>query len=112
MTNAEILKTLITPFAPIYLEEAESDTYPFVVTSLNSSPSLTKDNNNVECSDATVTIVDNDFDQANTIAQSIKDAIINARSATLATYYKSRAQYCSEGIWQIVLQFSMKNNQI
>lgn len=111
MTNAEILKNLISPFAPIYLEEAESDTYPFVVTSLQSSPTSTKDIINVECSDAIITVVDNDFDQANTIAQGIKGALESARSVTLATYYKSRAQYCSEGIWQIVLRFTMKNIQ-
>ena len=99
------LYSLLKDVAPLYLAEAETDSYPYAVYELTPEPLYTKDGPVGYRSDVPFRIYTKDFDTANAIAA----AVVTALEAGMqgAQYYAHLVRTyneCASGIWTITLE--------
>lgn len=101
--------SVVSPLVSLFLEEAETETYPYAVYNYDVTPVETKDGVVGLSSELTCSVVSDDFDEAEAIADNIAKAVASSmRSGDFFAYHRSTGCSCEEGIWQINLTYNIK----
>lgn len=102
----EKINEIISPIVPFFLSEAEVEHYPFSVYEQTVTPSFTKDGVYKFRSTAKISIVSDDFDEADAIANAVIDAIAEEmHDDKYSSLLSSVDKDCIEGVWTIELNY-------
>lgn len=98
---------LCADIVPVYLSEAETSDYPYVVYSQNVTPRYTKDGIYKLVSEALVEVVSNDFDQADPLADSVAAAIEAGMTGEFSYIKGAVTKVCVNQVWTISLNYTI-----
>ena len=99
----ETIVRVVGPLVPVYLSEAETESYPYAVYELQSTPRLTKDGVAGYDGVAVINIYGKDFDELQGLLA------LNA-DPEWAVQVTSQSKSCTEGVW--VLTTNLQINQL
>lgn len=106
------LTQLASQFANFYLAEAEEETYPYAVYTLNDTPVYTKDGIHHYEASVTITVYAKELEKCDLIADSIATAISeNMNGGQYFSRMISDTDDCSDGIWSREMSFTIKQYQ-
>ena len=112
MTADKIAQKIIeiaNAVVPTYLSEAQTESYPYGYYTQRVLPQYTKDGIAGYSSQTTLTIVSDDFDEADNLANTVNGELLSQLhdlnySARLVNYDKN----CIDNVWQMVLYYEIK----
>ena len=105
----EKLVYVCTNVADLYLSESETDSYPYVVYDMISTPLQTKDGVAGYTGDTKIRIVGQDLDNLDTIRSSIETAISTGMHDTSFGYnLRDVTKECTDGIWTIEMNYVLR----
>ena len=116
-TLIQKLTSVIDPLAPVdddnlpkvYLSEAETDDYPYVVFDITSSPLRDKDGVYGFRADTKIRVVGNSFNVIDPIQAGIQDAIEDEMNdGTFSARLLDATKECVDGIWTVELNYTLK----
>lgn len=104
----EIICEKLSGIVPVYLSEAETEAYPYAVYTADFTPVRSKDEILKISADVVLSIVSNDFDSAELIADNAIGLLAELNydrqfSMTLRGWSKT----CSEGVWSIDMRMNI-----
>ena len=102
----EKIVELVSPLIKLYLSEAETETYPYAVYDADIAPTYTKDGVSRYTANATVRLFGKDFDELDTLAAGVEDALMTMDQSYVSTY-TGYNKTCTEGVWQIEMTFNI-----
>ncbi len=103
------LYELISPLVALNLSEAETDTYPYAAYDISTVPVRTKDGIARFDSDVSMHILSKSFDEAHSVCDQITDALEESmRNDTFSATWRASTPSCTEGIWTITLEITIK----
>ena len=104
----EILYGALSSVLPSYNEEAETESYPFAVFSLDYETLYTKDGPYAVKAECVIDVVADSFDVANDRFCKVIKAVEDALSEAAYMYrLDSDRKSCTEGIWVITTTFNI-----
>lgn len=102
----EKINEIVSPIVPFFLTEAEVEKYPFAFYEQTVTPLNTKDGIYKFRSTAVISVVSEDFDEADDIASQIMLAIADGmHNETYSSHLTSINKDCNEGVWTIELNY-------
>lgn len=107
----ETIVRVVGPLVPVYLSEAETESYPYAVYELQSTPRMTKDGVAGYDGVAGINIYGKDFDELQALSDEMVEGLValNADQAW-AVQVTSQSKSCTEGVW--VLTTNLQINQL
>lgn len=110
MTNTigQALKTAIGGIIPLYLYEAETESYPYAVYDLTSTEYFDKDGRVYKITgEVGLDVVAKDFGTAQAKVDAIKAAIADLGPSHRVGNTQALTPECVEGVWILSLQFTI-----
>lgn len=107
----DTLVAAIGDIAPIFLDEAEVDEFPFVTYDITITPFYTKDGVYKLVADIRIYCISKDPDEAKSISGQVKAAI--AEQMTEGQFHaveRDTTPKCYEGIWDIETNYQITQN--
>ena len=97
---------------PVFLAEAETDTYPYVVYDLSAAPVMTKDGQAGISAELTVTVISDGFDTASDVAGKAETLLKTAYAAAgMGAYPQRMNPSCIGGVWEISSVWNIRKDQ-
>ena len=107
----QIEKALIAAIgdiAPVFLDEAEIGEYPFATYDIVVTPHYTKDGVYKLVADVRLYCIADNFDEAHTISESIKAAVLASMSGgQFLAREVNETPKCYEGIWDVETNYQI-----
>lgn len=103
----EMLVTRVGSIVPLYLAEAETETYPYAVYELTATQYRTKDGVYKITAEPRIRIYDTDFDTADAKATAIR-AAVEISSEQYIVEFRSVNKDCVDDVWVIELVYFVK----
>ena len=104
-------ESAVANIAPPYLAEAETDEYPFIVYNQTVSPLLTKDGLAAFQASLTATIISDDPNNAENIANAVAYAV-RTRMTGFSTFPETLNRDCTNGVWEITLTWTVRQQDM
>lgn len=104
-------ESAVGSIAPCFLSEAETDEYPFIVYNQTVVPMLDKDGIGLLESSLQATIVSDDPDDAEDIAEQVAAAVRTGMTG-YAVYPETLNRDCTDGIWEIELTWTIRQDDM
>lgn len=105
------LVAAIGDIAPVFLDEAEVEKYPFATYDIVVTPHYTKDGVYKLVADVRLYCIGENYDEASRISQAIKAAI--AEQMTEGQFHAKEVNWtpkCYEGIWDLETNYQITQN--
>lgn len=96
------LTATLGDITPVYLYEAETDTYPYAVYWYEPEYFSTKDGVYKIAADVPVQVYSDSFDEAYALAGEIREALLSGMNGgAFRTRVSTTSKECEEGVWNI-----------
>jgi len=99
------LTDLLETVLPFNLSEAEADSYPYAVYYYTPTTNYTKDGAYKIQAEVTIQIYSKSFDEGYDLAGDVKEALEEGMTGEFAASLRTEASNCSEGVWEIDLDY-------
>lgn len=99
----------VAPIVPLSLVEAETESYPYAVYNIDTTPVWTKDGVDHLNASVSLDIVSDDFDQANDISEAVAQTMEpDNQEGAISAKLLDTSVNCYEGIWIITQNYRIK----
>lgn len=106
------LTQLASQYTNFYLAEAEEETYPYAVYTIDATPVYTKDGIHHYEANVFVTVYAKELEKCDLIADSISTAVTeDMNGGQFYARLLSDKDDCSDGVWSRELNFTIKQYQ-